>query len=166
MSSYLTLQPKGTGSCLPASPCCWHGKMAPDQTQEKQQAEGQCYCWGLTIASHHQAAFTKGRQGDDLFPTAAEAERAPKPIFFLPKGWQTDLFRNSLSKLSEAHTWCCGWRCENAKLCCISPCRNVFLMGKLQTEPLLIRNWEEWPTMHKLAKSHLVYLLCPALTAQ
>lgn len=81
--------------------------MAPDEaTQDKQQAEGQCYCWGLTTASYHRQLLQR------------KAERAQKSVFFLPKEQQTDLFRNSLGDWSEVHTCCYGWSSEKAKLCC------------------------------------------------
>lgn len=78
VSSYLTLQPMGTGSCLPASPCCWHGKMATDQaTQEKQQAEGQCYCWGLPTT--RQLLPKEGRE--KTYSPLQQRQKEPKPQF-------------------------------------------------------------------------------------
>lgn len=79
MSSYLTLQPTGTGSCLPASLCCWHGKMAPDQaTQEKQQAE-------LLLGSHHgfppPGSFHQRKAGRWSIPHCSRGRKSPKPSF-------------------------------------------------------------------------------------
>lgn len=58
--------------------------MAPDQaTQEEQQVEGQCYCRGLTMASHHQAhrqLFPKeGRE--IIYSPLQQKQKEPKQEF-------------------------------------------------------------------------------------